>query len=96
MRRAARWDGVFPHFRDGMMPPDELGRLVAFVMSVRQHDTPFDVVLRNKIGDVAESQEAALVKEYAAAGLTWWLLGTECAPTLEAMYQRIRRGPPLC
>jgi alkanesulfonate monooxygenase SsuD/methylene tetrahydromethanopterin reductase-like flavin-dependent oxidoreductase (luciferase family) len=95
MRRAARWDGVFPHFRDGMMPPDELGQLVTFVMSERQRDTPFDVVLRNKIGDIAENREAALVKEYAAAGLTWWLIGTECAPTVEAMAQRIRRGPPV-
>jgi alkanesulfonate monooxygenase SsuD/methylene tetrahydromethanopterin reductase-like flavin-dependent oxidoreductase (luciferase family) len=94
MRRAAAWDGVFPHFRDGMMPAAELARLVDYVASLRAGDTPFDVVLRNKLGDMPANEEAALVTTYARAGLTWWLVGTECAPTVTAMYQRIRRGPP--
>lgn len=98
MRRAARWDGVFPHFRDGMMPPAELRRLVEYIMALRapsgQEERAYDVVLRNKLGDMPPAEEAAFVAAYADAGLTWWLIGTECASTVEAMFQRIRRGPP--
>lgn len=94
MRRAARWDGVFPHFRGGMMPPTELARLVDYILSQRTGGTEFDVVLRNKLDPMPLDQEAALVATYAAAGLTWWLVGTEGVPNVSAMFARIRQGPP--
>jgi hypothetical protein len=50
--------------------------------------------LRNKRNPLPRDEEAALVATYAAAGLTWWLVGTEGAPTVAAMFDRIRRGPP--
>ena len=94
MRRAARWDGVFPHFRGGMMPHAELARLVDYVFSQRTANTPFDVVLRNKLNPMPLAEEAALAATYANAGLTWWLVGAEAAPTVPAMFARIRQGPP--
>ena len=94
MRRAARWDGVFPHFRGGMMPPDELARLVDYIFTQRTAAAPFDVVLRNKLNPMPLAEEAALAATYANAGLTWWLVGTESAPTVPAMFARIRQGPP--
>jgi alkanesulfonate monooxygenase SsuD/methylene tetrahydromethanopterin reductase-like flavin-dependent oxidoreductase (luciferase family) len=95
MRRAARWDGVFPHYRDGMMPVDELQALCDFMRAERDPAAgSFDVALRDKLGDLPAADVAPLLRDYAAAGLTWWLEGTERAPTPDAMRARIRRGPP--
>jgi probable F420-dependent oxidoreductase len=97
-RRAARWDGVFPHYRGpagpAMMPPDALRELVSFVGEHRRAPEPFDVVLRNKApsGDLARDAETAA--GYAAAGLTWWLEGVEGRPSLHDMRERIGAGPP--
>lgn len=89
--RAARWDGVFPHFKGGMLPPDVLRELVGFVDAGHRSDAPFDVIVRNKTG---RPGGRALVADYAAAGLTWWLEGVESAPNIEALWSLIRRGPP--
>jgi probable F420-dependent oxidoreductase len=98
IRRAARWDGVFPHYREGMMPVDEFRTLVAHVRDLRSEAgtsaEPFDFVLRNKLGVMEPQQELDTVQRYQDAGLTWWLIGTESAPALDEMRERIRRGPP--
>jgi alkanesulfonate monooxygenase SsuD/methylene tetrahydromethanopterin reductase-like flavin-dependent oxidoreductase (luciferase family) len=75
-RRAARWDGTFPLWKDaglgGMMPVEEYPKVIEFVKSERKSDAPFDVIHVGKSpGDAAEA--AAVVKPYADAGVTWWL-----------------------
>lgn len=98
MRRAARWDGVFPHYSGpggpAMMPLDELRALVDFVAAQRAGDAPFDVVLRNKAPTGDRARDAAAAAAYGEAGLTWWLEGVEGRPTVAAMRDAIRRGPP--
>lgn len=96
-RRAARWDGVFPHYQGpdgaGMMPPDVLREMLAFIGAQRAATAPFDVVLRNKTPSGDLDQERAVVAAYAEAGLTWWLAGVEGHPRLHDMRARIRQGP---
>jgi alkanesulfonate monooxygenase SsuD/methylene tetrahydromethanopterin reductase-like flavin-dependent oxidoreductase (luciferase family) len=97
-RRAARWDGVFPHYRGpegpAMMPVDALRELVSFVGQFRQAPGPFDVVLRNKAPSGDRARDADTAAAYAEAGLTWWLEGIEGRPRLSDMRARIREGPP--
>ncbi|MDO8212939.1 LLM class flavin-dependent oxidoreductase [Conexibacter sp. CPCC 206217] len=98
MRRAARWDGVFPTFadvaRDATPTPEQLAEVVAFVHAERTaaaRGGPFDVVLEG----VSAGPGPALVAPYEAAGLTWWIekLGW-FRGSLEQMRERIAGGPP--
>jgi alkanesulfonate monooxygenase SsuD/methylene tetrahydromethanopterin reductase-like flavin-dependent oxidoreductase (luciferase family) len=93
-RRAARWDGAFPHYRGmSMMPPDALREVVAFIARQRTSTGPFDIVIRNKApGDPARQAEQIAI--YAEAGLTWWLEGVEGRAGIADVRARIRQGPP--
>jgi len=99
-RRAARWDGVFPTFKDGLRAATpvvaQLEEVVAYTRAQRAEagiaaDAPFDVVLEG----VSDGPDAALIAPYEQAGLTWWIekLGWFRGP-LEEMRARIARGPP--
>jgi alkanesulfonate monooxygenase SsuD/methylene tetrahydromethanopterin reductase-like flavin-dependent oxidoreductase (luciferase family) len=96
-RRAARWDGVFPVFEGvasgRMATPEQLAEVVGYTRGHRADDAAaFDVALECiSTGE----DDAALAASYADAGLTWWVeaLGWFRGP-LEAMRERIRRGPP--
>jgi alkanesulfonate monooxygenase SsuD/methylene tetrahydromethanopterin reductase-like flavin-dependent oxidoreductase (luciferase family) len=99
-RRAARWDGVFPLFEgvgSGAMPmPEMLAAAVDYSREHRPEDAgPFDVALESVSAGEDRSADAALAADYERAGLTWWIeaLGWFRGP-LEAMRDRVRRGPP--
>jgi alkanesulfonate monooxygenase SsuD/methylene tetrahydromethanopterin reductase-like flavin-dependent oxidoreductase (luciferase family) len=83
VRRAARWDGVFPVELAG---PDDLAEVVAEVAAVRPPDAgPFDVVVSNPSGtDLAP---------WVAAGATWCLTGFGPTPTEDAVRAAIDAGP---
>lgn len=106
LRRAARWDGVFP-LKGGPgepgLTPDDWQGILSYVNEHRTHDGPFDVVHGgNTPGDDPE-QGASIVAPFAKVGVTWWL--ESIAPwsfgwqdegpwPSEAMHQRILQGPP--
>jgi alkanesulfonate monooxygenase SsuD/methylene tetrahydromethanopterin reductase-like flavin-dependent oxidoreductase (luciferase family) len=99
-RRAARWDGIFPVFDDvkwGEMPAPE--RLAEAVRYTRDHRpdgrAAFDVALECASAGEDRAADAAVAETYARAGLTWWIeaLGW-FRGSLDAMRERIRRGPP--
>ena len=98
MRRAARWDGVFPgKLGDGgvgMLTAAEVREIVAYIGQHRTASEPFDVVVAGETpGDSPAA--AALVAPYAAAGVTWWLESLPETPaSLDAVQMRIRQGPP--
>jgi alkanesulfonate monooxygenase SsuD/methylene tetrahydromethanopterin reductase-like flavin-dependent oxidoreductase (luciferase family) len=99
-RRAARWDGVFPVFDDvkwGEMPtPERLAEAVRYTRDHRPDGRPaFDVALECASAGEDRAADAAIAETYARAGLTWWIeaLGWFRGP-LDAMRERIRRGPP--
>ena len=83
LRRAARWDGVFPIDLPG---PEAVAELVAEVAELRGPDAgPFDVVVTNPPGtDPAP---------WAAAGATWCLTGFGPQPTEAGVRAAIDAGP---
>ncbi len=106
-RRAARWDGVFPLWRDqrfdNMMPADEFPKLIDFIQSQRTTDAPFDVAHWGITPGDAD-QAAGVVQPYADAGVTWWMenvspwvyggIAADGSWNTDAMRQRILQGPP--
>jgi hypothetical protein len=99
LRRAARWDGVFPIKAraddSGTLTPDEVRELVAYIRSHRESAAPFDVVIYGATPADDPARAAALVAPYAEAGLTWWQesLSGFRGP-VELTRARIRQGPP--
>ena len=97
MRRAARWDGVFP-LQTGlgsgrMMAPDVVRQIVRYVEEHRAVETPFDIVHWGlSSGDPADDRP--LLQEYADAGVTWWLENVNLGRgSVRQMRDRIRAGP---
>ncbi len=97
MRRAARWDGVFPFMAgDFALPtPGQLHDIVGYVMEQRTAEGPFDIVLAGDTPGDDPDAAADFVASYAAEGLTWWQegLSSQRGP-LSAMRARILQGPP--
>jgi alkanesulfonate monooxygenase SsuD/methylene tetrahydromethanopterin reductase-like flavin-dependent oxidoreductase (luciferase family) len=100
MRRAARWDGVFPlkmtaPNQYGLLKPSDLGELRAYVLEQRANLTataPFDFIVS---GYTARSG-AEIVGQFAEAGATWWVEGLDWfgATRVEQIDERIAQGPP--
>ena len=98
MRRAARWDGVFPIKAGGgfeyQMTAAEMSDVAAFIAAERTLDADFDLVHAGLLsGDPAADE--ALVGPYAEAGVTWWL--EHIYPgrmTVDEVHRFIRPGPP--
>jgi alkanesulfonate monooxygenase SsuD/methylene tetrahydromethanopterin reductase-like flavin-dependent oxidoreductase (luciferase family) len=75
VRRAARWDGIFPlfDFRDPDRAYRDLLECVEFVRSQRASDDPFDVVQSGVTPGQDGSRAREIVSRYERAGTTWWL-----------------------
>ncbi len=80
VRRAARWDGLFPIDLPG---PDALRELVD--ATGRSGDAAFDVVVTNPPGEDVAAWEAA--------GATWCLTGFSSTPSLGEVTSAIAAGP---
>jgi alkanesulfonate monooxygenase SsuD/methylene tetrahydromethanopterin reductase-like flavin-dependent oxidoreductase (luciferase family) len=91
LRRAARWDGVFPEHADGSrLTPSELTELLDYVRQHRDAANQFDAVIAGKSAEVTPTDLAA----YAAAGMTWWLESIRPGDALADARQWIAAGPP--
>ena len=83
VRRAARWDGLFPIDMD---EPEQLAELVASVRDVRRDGAgPFDVVVTNPPGTDTGHWEDA--------GATWCLTGFGATPREADVRSAIQEGP---
>lgn len=108
MRRAARWDGVFPLVSMGPVTPEEEMRLfrgcVAYVMEQRAQQAisgSFDVIALGATAPYGAPH--GIVAVYAGAGATWWLepivpwrfdhSGQGEWP-FDLMRERVLQGPP--
>jgi alkanesulfonate monooxygenase SsuD/methylene tetrahydromethanopterin reductase-like flavin-dependent oxidoreductase (luciferase family) len=84
VRRAARWDGLFPIDLPG---PDALGALAGEIREERREDAgPFDLVVTDAPGTDAAP--------WIAAGATWCLTGFGSQPRLAEVEAVIAAGPP--
>jgi alkanesulfonate monooxygenase SsuD/methylene tetrahydromethanopterin reductase-like flavin-dependent oxidoreductase (luciferase family) len=83
LRRAARWDGLFPIDLPG---PDALAELATEVRELRaENDDPFDLV--------AEISPGGDAGPWEAAGATWVLTSFESQPRLAEVRGAIDAGP---
>ncbi len=82
LRRAARWDGLFPV---ELPAPEALAELCAEVEAMREGAGPFDYVVTNPAG----TDPAPWIE----AGATWCLTGFGRQPTRVAVEQAIDAGP---
>lgn len=95
MRRAARWDGVYPikvhpDGEPGPLTPDELVEVLGYITQHRTSREPFDVVA-NGIAD----GDHATVAPFEDVGATWWLESDDGTQGWEARIRaRVRSGPP--
>jgi alkanesulfonate monooxygenase SsuD/methylene tetrahydromethanopterin reductase-like flavin-dependent oxidoreductase (luciferase family) len=96
LRRAARYDGVFPLARkpDGLAGDLDLADLPAVTALVRRHRSsaePFDVVVSGAATD------GSYLEEVRSAGATWYLphAGVEGPGWEPPTVELIQRGPPV-
>jgi alkanesulfonate monooxygenase SsuD/methylene tetrahydromethanopterin reductase-like flavin-dependent oxidoreductase (luciferase family) len=82
VRRALRWDGLFP---TGLPGPEALAELVSEVREARPADDPFDIVVT-----IAPGQD---LKPWAQAGATWTLTDFGLQPTQAEVREVINSGP---
>ena len=103
MRRVLRYDGLMPMVMGadgtGRLPtPDELRAMKAFVDAHRTETTPFDIIMEGETPGDDPAQAAAIVREWAEAGATWWIESRWDEPRsldgLKAVHKRIQQGPP--
>ncbi|HJU29142.1 MAG TPA: hypothetical protein VJ718_08225, partial [Candidatus Binataceae bacterium] len=89
MRRAARWDGVFPLKRPpaaltdlapGAAPwsllwltPDEMGEAAKYVKARRTDAGPFDVIASGATPFGDKAKGREVVNKFKQVGATWWL-----------------------
>ncbi|GII79501.1 hypothetical protein Sru01_44830 [Sphaerisporangium rufum] len=82
VRRAARWDGLFPI---GLPGPEELAVLAEEVAQAREDEGHFDLVV--------EVPPGAGVQRWAAAGATWVLTSFDPQPPESVVREVIEAGP---
>ncbi len=107
MRRAARWDGVFPLVGSsplGIPSLEDFAACVAYVHDQRAAlglTGPYDAIYRGTSTDRTQAAETA--ESFAEAGATWWV--EHMVPTMfgadwqgewpvERMHEHILQGPP--
>jgi alkanesulfonate monooxygenase SsuD/methylene tetrahydromethanopterin reductase-like flavin-dependent oxidoreductase (luciferase family) len=90
LRRAARYDGVFPVSHVEALTGAELTELMRVVGEHRAPDAgPFDLVVVNH-----ERPAAARLADLRGAGATWWLQGFGETPRLADVEAAAAAGPP--
>ncbi|MCI0395139.1 MAG: LLM class flavin-dependent oxidoreductase [Chloroflexi bacterium] len=94
LRRAAHWDGWVGGGDDehGQMikSPEQIAAIVATIRQHRVSSQPFDVALTG----ASQPGDNALVSDYAAAGVTWWLESLHgYRGSFEELEARVLAGP---
>jgi len=82
VRRALRWDGLFP---TGLPGPDELAELAGEIRAARPGGGPFDLVV-----GIAPGEDPG---PWAQAGATWVVTDFGMQPTLAQVREVIDAGP---
>jgi alkanesulfonate monooxygenase SsuD/methylene tetrahydromethanopterin reductase-like flavin-dependent oxidoreductase (luciferase family) len=84
MRRAARWDGLFPIDQE---EPEQLAEMVAYVHEHRPGDAgPFEIV-------VVDEDAGVDPRPWEEAGATWFLTGFGSTPREADVRDAIEAGP---
>jgi alkanesulfonate monooxygenase SsuD/methylene tetrahydromethanopterin reductase-like flavin-dependent oxidoreductase (luciferase family) len=90
LRRAARYDGVFPVSFKKSLTGSDLTEMMEIVGEHRPADAgPFDIVVVN-----TERPGATRLADLGGAGATWWLQGFGESPRLADVRAAAHAGPP--
>src|SRR6202042_2340284 len=76
VRRAARWDGVFPAVKgwpEKIMSPEDYDDLRAAIALERASETRFEMALATSLEGDAPARTGAAIAAYERAGVTWWM-----------------------
>ena len=92
LRRAARFDGMFP-IGESMRSAADVALLVSAVHELRGSTDDFDVVLQGRDARHEDGTPADF-DALEAAGMTWWLEALQPTDTLAQAYATITAGPP--
>ena len=68
--------------------------IAAYVAANRTATTPFDIVAEGATPGDRPDEAAATIREWAAAGATWWIEALWNAESPEAVWRRVAQGPP--
>ena len=60
----------------------------------RTATTPFDIVAEGKTPGDRPDEAAAIARDWAEAGATWWIEALWGAESVETVRQRVEQGPP--
>jgi alkanesulfonate monooxygenase SsuD/methylene tetrahydromethanopterin reductase-like flavin-dependent oxidoreductase (luciferase family) len=105
-RRAARWEGVIPIFREGENTEQHWREMIAYVKQHRTSDEPYDIVLSGQTSGANTADDQATIAKAAAVGATWWIESVDpwrfgqdwenqwSSEYTALMNERIRQGPP--
>jgi len=113
MRRVVRYDGWIPNYdpsaADGVDPieqqrtytPEIAAEAIAWIRAERERlglgDRPFDVTQEGTTSGTDPEADAAVVRPWAEAGVTWWLEADWNVPAervAEYARARVEAGPP--
>lgn len=108
LRRAAKWDGVFPvklpelinsveqgeiNWRDWWLSVDEFAQMVKAVAALRPDLADFDFVASARLGE--DGPAGARPAQFAAVGATWWCEWVDESPGhFEHTLKLVAAGPP--
>jgi alkanesulfonate monooxygenase SsuD/methylene tetrahydromethanopterin reductase-like flavin-dependent oxidoreductase (luciferase family) len=98
VRRAARWDGVFPIMTGSagveMLTPEELADVAAYAAKHRTSKARFDIVVHGwtPVDDPAAAR--VTVEARRDAGATWWLEDGIGHGGVAGARERLSAGPP--
>lgn len=100
-QRAAKWDGIFPMYReDGEFPPDQVRKMLAYINEFRTSESPFDVVIvtrTHKPGNtdpVPTDEYLTRLSDLKDAGVTWAIESLDMKASIDEVHAVIQQGPP--
>jgi len=95
--RAAKFDGAMPIHRNFPqdLTPEELREIIQLIKNERSTDDRFEI-FHSGTGFFTPDQHKNIIRAYADLGITWWLehVNTLMQPSVDAMMELVKRGPP--
>jgi hypothetical protein len=95
--RAAQFDGVMPIHKNFPqdLTPSELKEIVSLIKDNRKTDDNFEIIVSGT-GFFTPDQREEIIQSYIDSGITWWLehINTLMQPSVEAMMEIVKQGPP--
>ncbi|MFO7835156.1 MAG: LLM class flavin-dependent oxidoreductase [Candidatus Thorarchaeota archaeon] len=91
VKRAARYDGVFPIGHDERMSPADFQEIFHYVNRHRTEETPFDMIMMGQRS--GREDNSTWIEDYSDAGVTWYL-EMVMEQDLENTLGKVGKGPP--